>query len=271
MPIEPSTAFVSYSREDLEFVLRLAKDLKAKGAKVWMDKLDIRPGQRWEAEIEAAVDACSRMLVVLSPPAIASKNVLAEASLAIDEGKEVIPVLYRECKIPFRLRPLQYSDFRSEYEAGMEELLATLSHKEEVAASEGPEYVRQGQKRKQDGTTQTAVKTSLVQRATVRRLAALSVLFLLVGISAEELVTYFVGPNPFWFYLIYASAAGLITGAIYRFILFGRLPVARSHSFLLAGSWALGWIVMAHSGLDPLAGALGGVFVVLLVVPRRRG
>ena len=67
LPIDPSTAFVSYSREDLEFVLRLAKDLKAKGAKVWMDKLDIRPGQRWEAEIEAAVDGCSRMLVILSP------------------------------------------------------------------------------------------------------------------------------------------------------------------------------------------------------------
>ena len=36
LPIDPSTAFVSYSREDLEFILRLTKDLKARGAKVWM-------------------------------------------------------------------------------------------------------------------------------------------------------------------------------------------------------------------------------------------
>lgn len=72
MPIDPSTAFFSYSREDMEFAVRLAKDLKAKGAKVWMDKIDIRPGQRWEAEIETAVDSCSRMLVVLSPAAITS-------------------------------------------------------------------------------------------------------------------------------------------------------------------------------------------------------
>ena len=42
MPIEPSTAFVSYSRQDLEFVRRLAQDLRSRGAKVWMDKLDIR-------------------------------------------------------------------------------------------------------------------------------------------------------------------------------------------------------------------------------------
>ena len=30
LPIDPSTAFVSYAREDLEFVYRLAKDLKAR-------------------------------------------------------------------------------------------------------------------------------------------------------------------------------------------------------------------------------------------------
>ena len=65
MAIDPSTAFVSYSREDWEFVLRLAKDLKTKGAKVWMDKLDIRAGQRWEPEVETALNGCSRMLVII--------------------------------------------------------------------------------------------------------------------------------------------------------------------------------------------------------------
>jgi len=126
MSIDTSTAFVSYAREDLEFVLRLAKDLKAKGAKVWMDKLDIRPGQRWETEIQLAVDSCSRMLVVLSPAAVMSPNLLAEASLAIDEGKQVIPVLYRDCKIPYRLRPFQYANFTVDYTTGMEDLLASL-------------------------------------------------------------------------------------------------------------------------------------------------
>ena len=149
MPIDPSTAFVSYSREDLEFVLRLAKDLKAKGAKVWMDRLDIRPGQRWEVEIEAAVDACSRMLVILSPAAIASKNVLAEASLAIDEGKVVIPVLFRDCKVPFRLRPFHYADFRGGYDTGIEELLGSLSGGQEAFAVDVAEQARLEEERKQ--------------------------------------------------------------------------------------------------------------------------
>lgn len=82
LPNDPSAAFVSYSREDLDFVLRLTKDLKAKGAKVWMDKLDIRPGQRWEIEVEGALNVCSRMLVIVWAASVASKNVLAEAAYA---------------------------------------------------------------------------------------------------------------------------------------------------------------------------------------------
>lgn len=126
MGIDPSTAFVSYSREDSEFALRLAKDLKAKGSKVWMDKLDLRPGQRWEREVETALNNCSRMLVILSPASVGSSNVLAEAAFAIEEGKEIIPVLYLECKVPFRLRPFQHADFRTSYDEGLQELLATL-------------------------------------------------------------------------------------------------------------------------------------------------
>ncbi len=128
MPIDPSTAFVSYSREDLEFALRLAKDLKAKGAKVWMDKLDLRAGQLWDAEVETAVDQCSRMLVILSPAAAASQKVKNEFMAAMDEGKEVIPVYFRDCKVPLQLRRFQYADFRSDHSVGLEELLASLGY-----------------------------------------------------------------------------------------------------------------------------------------------
>jgi TonB family protein len=126
LPTDASKAFFSYSRDDLEFALHLAKDLKNAGANIWMDKLDIRPGQFWERKVEEAVTTCPRMLVILSPSSVNSPNVMAEVSFAMDEKKEVIPVLYRDCKIPFRLRPFQYVDLRNEYSQGLEELLATL-------------------------------------------------------------------------------------------------------------------------------------------------
>jgi hypothetical protein len=119
--------FVSYSRDDLEFASQLALDLKQAGAGIWMDKLDIHPGQLWERALEEAVTNCSRILVILSPSSVESKNVMAEVAFGLDEEKDIIPVLYRDCKIPFRLRPIQYVDFRKEqdYPTALREFLSS--------------------------------------------------------------------------------------------------------------------------------------------------
>ncbi len=141
MAADTPAAFFSYSREDLEFALRLAKDLKKAGANVWMDKLDIRPGQLWERKAEEALENCARLLVILSPASVSSRNVMAEVAFALDEQKEVIPVLYRECRIPFRLRPFQYVDFRADYSQGLEELLATVAVEQPQEAISAPPLV----------------------------------------------------------------------------------------------------------------------------------
>jgi len=52
---EVQSAFVSCSRDDSEFALRLARDLKAAGARVWLDQLDIEPGHPWDNAIEEAL------------------------------------------------------------------------------------------------------------------------------------------------------------------------------------------------------------------------
>lgn len=132
MASDASTVFFSYSRGDLDFALRLAKDLKQAGAKVWMDKLELRPGQLWEPLVEEALSACQRMLVILSPDSVKSANVRAEFSFALEEQKEVIPVLYRDCRVPFRLRPFQSADFRSDYSRGFEELLSTVGIQQQL-------------------------------------------------------------------------------------------------------------------------------------------
>jgi hypothetical protein len=126
------TAFFSYSREDAEFALRLAKDLRAAGASVWLDQLDIKPGQRWDRAVEDALASCPLLLVLLSPTSVNSTNVMDEVSLALEEGKTVVPVVYRDCKVPFRLRRLQHVDFRLEYSTGLSRLLETFGVTEEI-------------------------------------------------------------------------------------------------------------------------------------------
>jgi hypothetical protein len=126
LPKPIQLAFLSYAREDAEFVLRLAKDLRAGGADVWIDQLDIKPGQRWDRAVEDALAKCPELLVILSPAAVESTNVMDEVSLALEEGKTVLPVIHRQCKIPFRLRRLQYVDLSLNYKAGLDRLLETL-------------------------------------------------------------------------------------------------------------------------------------------------
>ena len=143
MPSDTPTAFFSYSRDDLEFALRLAKDLKKAGASVWMDKLDIRAGQLWERRVEEALGTCPRVLVILSPSSVNSPQVMAEVAFALDEQKEVIPVIYRDCKIPYRLRPIQHVDFRTDYSEAFQELLDSMGverPQETAAALEGPRF-----------------------------------------------------------------------------------------------------------------------------------
>lgn len=126
MPTDAPAAFFSYCREDSDFALRLAEDLKAAGAPVWMDQLDIEGGQEWDSAVEDAVVRCPRMLLILSPASVKSKNVRNEIAFALDEGKTVIPVLYQDCAVPLQLRRIQHIDFRADYTRGLKALLKTL-------------------------------------------------------------------------------------------------------------------------------------------------
>ncbi len=131
MPDQP-TYFFSYARDDAEFALKLAKDLREAGARLWVDQLDIPAGHQWDDAIEEALEACPCMLVVLSPTAVASRNVKDEINYAIEEDKRIVPVIHLECAVPFRLRRIQRIDLEADYHAGFARL------KEELGIAEEP-------------------------------------------------------------------------------------------------------------------------------------
>lgn len=105
--------FISYARVDKDFVLRFAKDLRAAGAAIWVDQLDIPPGAPWDSAVEAALKDCPVFLIVLSPRSVASQNVLDEVHFALGKAKKILPVMYEACELPMRLARLQYIDFTS--------------------------------------------------------------------------------------------------------------------------------------------------------------
>lgn len=105
--------FVCYAREDSEFVLPLASDLKAAGVNVWLDQWDIASGADWDYEIDKALYDCRHFLIVLSPDAVNSEEVRSELRTALNERKRIVPVLYKACRIPRRPTLIQYTDFTS--------------------------------------------------------------------------------------------------------------------------------------------------------------
>ena len=72
--------FISYTREDSEFVLKLARDLRSEGVNIWLDQLDIPPGVRWDRAVEQALRTCDRLLVILSPASVASPTTFSSGS-----------------------------------------------------------------------------------------------------------------------------------------------------------------------------------------------
>ncbi len=83
--------FICYAREDTDFVLKLAANLKDRGVPIWLDQWDIPPGARWNRAIDNALYECAQLLIVLSPAAVASEEVEGEWCTALDEGKPIVP------------------------------------------------------------------------------------------------------------------------------------------------------------------------------------
>lgn len=128
--MEIQKIFLSYSRIDSEFALKLAISLRNEGINIWFDQMDIRSGTHFDTEIQKAIQSAKCVLVILSPNSVSSNNVLDEASYALDEGKQVIPIVLVDCAVPLRLRRLQYIDFRTNFSLGLKLLLDELNSKE---------------------------------------------------------------------------------------------------------------------------------------------
>jgi formylglycine-generating enzyme required for sulfatase activity len=105
-----SQVFVSYSRKDLAFVERLAKDLQANGLDVWYDLSGLEVGQRWGSEIQKAIRKSQYFIAVMSPNSADSEWVEREFLYSSNLKLKVIPLLYKHCDLPMWCLNLHYID-----------------------------------------------------------------------------------------------------------------------------------------------------------------
>ena len=138
---DPSGAkshFLSYSRADDQFALRLATDLRAQGVSIFVDQWDIRPSEHWDRAIERAVDRCRGLVVIVSPRSIASDNVMDEISFAIEKRKAVLPVMIEKCVLPLRITRMHVIDGTGSYETALQQCLAELGRSPGAAQPDVP-------------------------------------------------------------------------------------------------------------------------------------
>jgi len=106
--------FISYARNDAEFVNRLTKRLKSLKLATWRDIDALRAGEHWQASIDKALSSAAALVVVLSPRAVKSAYVAYEWAFALGAGKTVIPIIagkIARASIHPRLSGLQSVDF----------------------------------------------------------------------------------------------------------------------------------------------------------------
>jgi hypothetical protein len=121
--------FICYAREDQVFTLELAGNLRDRGIPVWIDQVDIPTGADWDMAIDDALYECATLLIVISPDAVSSTEVRGELRTALDEGKTILPLIHKACRIPRQLRLLQYADFTNlepADEDGLKQVLEAL-------------------------------------------------------------------------------------------------------------------------------------------------
>ncbi|GAC1467257.1 MAG: hypothetical protein PVS3B3_25970 [Ktedonobacteraceae bacterium] len=100
--------FISYSRDDKNFVYELVEKLRNEaGHYVWIDR-EILGGQHWWDGILDNIETCECFILVLTPRYTASVNCDAELKYAFALNKEILPIRLKPCTIPETLQTIQY-------------------------------------------------------------------------------------------------------------------------------------------------------------------
>ena len=123
-----SNVFISYSREDGDFVRDLSGEIETLGYKVWVDLEEIAPTQEWLETVFSAIEAADNFVFVIAPDSVVSKYCEFELKHAEKHNKKIITILARptpDQDIPSNIGKIQRIDFTDA--ASQDESLKQLS------------------------------------------------------------------------------------------------------------------------------------------------
>ena len=88
--------FISYAREDKDFVRRLDESLKSRGRETWVDWEGIRPTEEFMQAIYGAIEAADAFVFVLTPESVTSIICGREILHAAAHHKRMVPIVAQD-------------------------------------------------------------------------------------------------------------------------------------------------------------------------------
>jgi hypothetical protein len=112
MPSKSTNVFVSYSRADVLLVSPVVKLLRTNKSLIFQDIDSIQPGKRWQGEIAEALAESQLVVVFWCTHASQSNAVSKEWQAAIEQKKDLLPLLLDTTPLPPQLAEFEWIDFR---------------------------------------------------------------------------------------------------------------------------------------------------------------
>jgi len=114
-------AFISYSHKNKEAVDYLVAQLLTlrPALRVFVDRLELRPGSPWQQHIFDSLDEARKVICVFSPDYLASKVCKEEFNIALFRHREsadgvLLPVYLHTADLPTYMKLVQYEDVRED-------------------------------------------------------------------------------------------------------------------------------------------------------------
>jgi hypothetical protein len=121
-----SKVFISHSNQDDDTTLFISDSLKRAGIDVWVDFENIRGSANWLCEIQAGIQRCDAVVIMLSAASAKSVWVERECFYAWQLHKPVFTALVADILIPLHLINIQHCDLRERPADGMTKLVESI-------------------------------------------------------------------------------------------------------------------------------------------------
>ena len=106
--------FISYSHDDVKYVSPIVRIIKAiRTDLVFQDTVDIKPGQQWEPQLMGALTEAELVIVFWCHHSAGSEYVKKEYETAIEQKKDILPLLLDDCELAAPLAKYQWIDLRT--------------------------------------------------------------------------------------------------------------------------------------------------------------